>query len=161
MKKILLLFILMSSFAFSQMPNISKVWTNNGKYYVGEIGNGSDKATIKLKINISEQDKKNDQEYFVSGSSVVEQSAANFEGKLKITKYKDGGKRGTVFGEYDLSEEMKGKHSGTFKGKFIYTFKWNKKTQQIENPYIEFVGDWKSYDGKMTYKTNWTNQEKK
>ncbi len=142
------------------MPNISKVWLNDGKFYTGKIGNGNDSADLKLKINISEQDKKKDQEYFVSGVSVVEQVVSNFEGKLKITKYKDGKKKGMVFGEFDFAEEPKGQHSGTFKGKFVYTFSWNRKTETIENQYIEFIGNWKSYDGKLNYKTSWKNQEK-
>lgn len=138
------------------MPNIANVWMNHSKPYLGTIGD--EKTPLKLKINISEQNKKNDQEYFVSGFSLVEGNNTNFEGKLRITKYKDGKKRSTVFGEYDLAEEVKGKHSGIFKGKFIYTFIWNKKTEQIEGQFIEFIGDWKSYDGTLNFKTNWKNQ---
>ena len=158
MKKLFLLFVLISTFGFSQMPNIANVWINNGKSYQGKIGNNGDTAILKMKFNAAEQDKKNDQEYFISGTSVVENEVSNFEGKLKITKYKDGKKKGIVFGEYDIAEEPKGQHSGIFKGKFIYTFKWNKKTEKIENQYIEFIGDWKSYDGKLNYKSNWKNQ---
>jgi hypothetical protein len=101
------------------MPDISKVWLNNSKPYLGTIGKEGE--VLKLKINISEQDKKNDQEYFVSGYSLVDKVYAKFEGKIKITKFKDSKKKGTVYGEYDLAEENKGKHSGQFKGKFIYT----------------------------------------
>lgn len=155
MKKFLLLCLLISGFAFSQMPNIEEVWLNKSQPYTGTIGN--EKEPIKVKINISEQNRKNDQEYFVSGYSLVENTYSKFEGKLKITQYKDGTKRSTVFGDYELAEEPKGKHSGILKGKFIYTFIWNKKTQQIEQQYIEFIGDWKSYDGTLTYKTRWKN----
>jgi len=160
MKKILLLFTLISSLAYSQMPNISSVWLNNGNLYTGKIGNGNDVAVLKMKINISEQDRKNDQEYFASGTSVVENFASNFEGKVKITKYKNRKKGGTVFGEYELAEEPNGKHTGIFSGKFVYTFTWNRKTEKIENQYIEFIGDWKNYDGTLSYKSNWKNQEK-
>lgn len=156
MKKLLLLLILISNFIFAQMPNISNVWLNNSKAYTGTIGN--DKQTIKLKINISEQNKKNDQEYFVSGYSLVDKNYTKFEGKLTITKYKDTKKKGGVYGEYELAEENKGKHSGLFKGKFIYTFKWNKTNEKIEAQYIEFIGDWKSYDGTLDFKTRLTNQ---
>jgi len=158
MKKIFLFFMLISAFAYSQMPNISSVWLNNGNLYTGKIGNGNDMAVLKMKINISEQDRKNDQEYFVSGTSVVENFASNFEGKIKITKYKDAKKRGTVFGEYEFAEEPKGKHSGIFKGKFVYTFIWNRKTEKIENQYIEFIGNWESYDKTLNYKTDFKNQ---
>lgn len=157
MKKLILLFTLISAFAYAQMPNISKVWLNNGNPYTGSIGNESDKEILKMKFTVSDQNKKNDQEYFISGNSVVQNMVSNFEGSLKITKYKDG-KKSTVFGEYEIAEEPKGKHSGIFTGKFIYTFKWNKKTEKIENQYIEFVGNWKSYDGTLNYKTNWKNQ---
>ncbi len=160
MKKILLLLVFISAFVFGQMPNISKVWINNGNPYTGSIGNQNDLEILKMRFTVSEQDKKNDQEYFVSGVSAVQNMLSNFEGKLKITKYKDGKKRSTVFGKYDIAEEPKGQHSGVFKGKFVYTFKWNKKTEKIEDQYIEFIGNWTSYDGKLTYKANWKNQAK-
>lgn len=156
MKKFTLLFLLISSFVFSQMPNISSVWMNNSEPYLGTIS--PEKMPMKVKINFSEQDKKNDQEYFVSGFSLVEKTNINFEGKLKITKYKSGKKRNTVFGEYELAEEGAGKHSGILKGKFIYTFMWNKKTEKIDRQFIEFFGTWKSYDGTLNYPTNWKNQ---
>ena len=156
MKKFTLLFLLLSSFAFAQMPNISSVWMNNSHPYLGTIS--AQKMPIKVKVNISEQDKKKDQEYFLSGFSLVEKTNTKFEGKLKITKYKEGKKRSTVFGEYELAEEDKGKHSGVFKGKFIYTFIWNKKTEKIDQQFIEFIGNWKSYDGTLNYPTSWKNQ---
>lgn len=148
--------LLISSFAFAQMPNISSVWMNNSQPYLGTIS--IEKMPIKIKVNISEQDKKKDQEYFLSGFSLVENTNTKFEGKLKITKYKEGKKRNTVFGEYELAEENKGKHSGMFKGKFIYTFMWNKKTEKLDQQFIEFIGNWKSYDGTLNYPTNWKNQ---
>ena len=156
MKKLLFFLILASQFAFAQMPNISNVWLNHSKLYTGTIGNENE--TIKLKIEISEQNKKNDQEYFVSGYTVVDKNSTKYEGKLTITKYKDGKKKGVVFGDYELVEEGKGKHSGVFTGTFIYNFKWNKKTEKIESPYIEFIGNWKSFDGKLDFKTNLKNQ---
>lgn len=155
MKKTLFFLLFISTFTFAQMPNIEQVWMNKSQPYTGVIGNG--KQEIKVKVNISEQNKKNDQEYFLSGYSVVENTISKFEGKLKITKYKDGKKRSSIFGEYEFAEEPNGKHSGMFTGKFIYTFMWNKKTQKIENQFIEFIGNWKSYDGTLTYKTNWKN----
>lgn len=156
MKKLLLLFILISNFAFSQMPNISNVWLNNSKPYIGTIGN--DKEEIRLKINISEQNKKNDQEYFVAGYSLVDTNYTKFEGKLIITKYKDSKKNGTVYGTYELAEELKGKHSGMFTGKFVYTFKWDKTAEKIESQDIEFIGDWKSYDKTLDFKTRLKNK---
>lgn len=160
MKKLLLLFLFLGQFIFAQMPNIEKVWLNNSKPYVGTISGA--KSSIKLKINVSDQNRKNDQEYFVAGYSIVEGSNyAKFEGKLKITKYKDSKKRGIVFGEYELAEEPNGQHSGIFKGKFIYTFRWNKDFEKIEDQYIEFIGDWYSYDKSLSFKTNWNNQPQK
>ncbi|WP_313090244.1 hypothetical protein [Chryseobacterium flavum] len=156
MKKFLLLFILVAQFVSAQMPDISTVWLNNSKPYIGTIGNkGQD---LKMKINISEQNKKNDQEYFVSGYSLVDTNYSKFEGKITITKYRDAKRKGTVFGEYELAEENKGKHSGLFKGKFIYTFRWNKKTEKVEGQYIELIGNWKSYDGTLDFKTHLKNQ---
>ncbi|WP_312994730.1 hypothetical protein [Chryseobacterium flavum] len=156
MKKFLLLFILVAQFVSAQMPDISTVWLNNSKPYIGTIGNkGQD---LKMKINISEQNKKNDQEYFVSGYSLVDTNYSKFEGKITITKYRDAKRKGTVFGEYELAEENNGKHSGLFKGKFIYTFRWNKKTEKVEGQYIELIGNWKSYDGTLDFKTHLKNQ---
>ena len=139
MKNILIVFTLFSTFAFSQMPNVSNVWMNNSQPYLGTIS--AEKMPIKVKIITSDQDKKNDQEYFVSGFSLVETTNTKFEGKLKINKYKAGKKRNSVFGEYELAEE------GT----------WNKKTEKIEHQFIEFFGNWKSYDGALNYPTNWKN----
>ena len=155
MKKFLLFLIFISSFATAQMPNVSSVWMNNSQPYLGTIS--ADKVPIKVKIISSDQDRKNDQEYFLSGFSVVENTNNKFEGKLKITKYKAGKKRSIVFGEYELDEENIGNHSGVFKGKFIYTFIWNKKTQKIDQQFIEFIGNWQSYDGKLTYPAKWKN----
>lgn len=155
MKKFLLFLIFISAFATAQMPNVSSVWMNNSQPYLGTIS--ADKVPIKVKIISSDQDRKNDQEYFLSGFSVVENTNNKFEGKLKITKYKAGKKRSVVFGEYELDEENIGNHSGVFKGKFIYTFIWNKKTQKIDQQFIEFIGNWQSYDGKLTYPAKWKN----
>lgn len=155
MKKFLFIFLLASGFAFSQMPNIAEVWMNKSQPYTGTIAG---KEPLKIKINISEQNRKNDQEYFLAGYSLVEKNFSKFEGKLKINQYRDGKKRSTVYGEYELAEEPKGKHSGIFTGKFIYTFMWNSKLQQVEKQFIEFIGNWKSYDGTLSYKTAWKNQ---
>ncbi len=156
MKKLLLFFVLLSGLAFAQMPNISNVWLNNSRAYTGTIGNQNQE--IKLKIDISEQNRKNDQEYFVSGYTLVGKVYSKFEGKFTITKYKDARKKGTVFGEYELAEENKGKHSGILKGKFVYTFQWNKDTEKVENQQIELIGNWKSYDGTMDFKTRIGNR---
>jgi len=157
MKKLLFYFILISNAAFSQMPDISNVWLNNGKTYTGTIG--SKNQEIKLKIDISEQDRKNDQEYFVSGYTLVDKNYTKFEGKFKIKKYKDSGKKGSVYGEYELAEEYKGKHSGMFSGKFVYTFRWDKNNEKIEQQYIELAGDWKSYDATLDFKTRLQNSQ--
>ena len=63
MKNLTLLFLMVSTFALSQMPNVSNVWMNNSQPYLGTIS--AEKMPIKVKIITSDQDKKNDQEYFV------------------------------------------------------------------------------------------------
>lgn len=156
MKKLLLFLIFAANFGFAQMPNIETVWKNNSKPYVGTIGNKNQE--IRLKINISEQNKKNDQEYFVAGYSLVDTNYTKFEGKLTITKYKDSKKKGVVYGTYELAEEAKGKHSGMFTGKFVYTFKWDKTSEKIDSQEIELIGDWKSYDKTLDFKTRLKNQ---
>ena len=81
MKKILYFLLLISAFASAQMPNISTVWLNNSMPYTGTIGD--QKEAMKVMVQISEQNRKNDQEYFLSGYSVVENTNTKFEGKLK------------------------------------------------------------------------------
>lgn len=156
MNKLVFFFILATHLVWGQMPDISNVWLNNSKPYIGTIG--SKGQELKLKINTSEQNKKNDQECFVSGYSLVDTNYTRFEGKITILKYKDAKRQGTVFGEYELAEENKGKHSGLFKGKFVYNLKWNKKTEKVEGQYIELTGDWRSYDGTLDFKTRLKNQ---
>lgn len=156
MKKLVLFLLLISNFLFSQMPDISNVWLNNSKSYTGTIG--SKNQQITLKIEISEQDKKNDQEYFVSGYTQVDNNYTKFEGKFKIKKYKDSGKKGKVYGEYELAEESKGKHSGMFRGKFVYTFRWDKSSEKIVAQNIKLTGNWKSYDNTLDFKTIINNQ---
>lgn len=156
MKKIFFLFLLISSYAWAQMPNISSVWLNNSRAYIGNIS--SDKQELKLKINISEQNKKNDQEYYVAGYTLVDKTYNKFEGKISIEKYKNSKKQGKVFGNYEFAEENKGKHSGILRGKFIYIFKWNPSTEKIESSDIQFTGKWLSYDGSMQFPTEWKNK---
>ena len=156
MKYFTFLFLFSSCFFFAQMPDISPVWLNKHQSYFGSIG--SAKTPLKFKIDLSSQDKKKDQEYFVSGSTIVDKNLSNFEGKIIITQYKNSKKGGKVFGEYEFFEEPKGKHSGVLKGKFIYTFKFNRKTQKVESEYLEFVGDWENYAKTLSYKTTWKNQ---
>lgn len=69
-------------------------------------------------------------------------------------------KEGTVYGTYEFAEEPKGQHFGNFNGKFVYNFKWDKKTEKIIGQYIQFVGDWESYDQKMKYRTSLKNLTK-
>ncbi|MFC6268024.1 hypothetical protein [Frigoriflavimonas asaccharolytica] len=155
MKQITFIFLLISTFCFSQMPDISTVWLNNHQFYTGSIS--PSKTELKLKIELSSQDKKNDQEYYISGLSSVEKNISDFEGKIKITSYKNSKKGGKIFGNYEFFEKPDGKHTGIFQGKFIYTFKFNKKTQKIESQYLEFVGDWENYKKNLNFKTNWKN----
>lgn len=58
MKKLLFIFLFINSFVFSQMPNIAKIWLNNGNPYIGTIGKEEDKEVLKMNFSISEQDKK-------------------------------------------------------------------------------------------------------
>lgn len=158
MKKYFILFaVLFTQIIFAQMPNISKVWLNNKTPYNGSIGN--DKKALLVNISSSVQDKTNDQNYIVKGYTSVDSTINAFTGTITIKKYKDGRKQGRVFGEYEFTEDNKGKHSGVLKGKFVFTFKWNRQTQNIENQYIEFIGDWKSFDGNLNFKTDWKNNQ--
>ena len=154
-EKILLLLILTANFVLGQMPDISNTWLNNSKPYIGTIGNKG--RELKLKINISEQNKKNDQEYFVSGYSLVDTNYTKFEGKITILKYKDSKNREPYTGSMSWRKRIK-ETFRTFQRKFVYNFKWNRKTEKIEEQHIELTGDWKSYDGTIEFKTHLKNQ---
>lgn len=156
MKKILLLTLLLSEMVLAQMPNISKVWLNDLKPYQGFIT--KEKVPISVVFSISEQDKANDQEYFISGKSEVEGQVSPVEGKIKIKKYKDTKKGGKVYGTYELAEEPGGEHTGIFTGKYVFKFRWNKESEAIENQEITFEGDWKNYQGNLDFPTVWSNQ---
>jgi hypothetical protein len=44
----------------------------------------------------------------------------------------DGDKHNSVFGTYQFAQDKNGENTGLFKGKFIYTFTWNKKLKKLE-----------------------------
>lgn len=155
MKKLIFILSLMVGFAQAQMPNISKVWTNNLLPYKGGFGK---EIPMSIYINQSDQNKKNDQEYFISGTSVKNNAELNIEGNLIINKYKDFKKHGKVFGTYEIAEENKGEASGIYKGKFIFSFDWDPKSKQITKKKIEFKGKWHSYLKDQIQKTYWTNE---
>lgn len=157
MKFNLLLFLLAFGWCTAQMPNVEKIWLNDNRAYTGTIAIGQ---PMEVKINTSEQNVRDEQQYFVSGFSTVNSAnLAKFEGKLNITKFRNTARSGTVYGTYELAEEPKGAHSGIFKGKFIYTFRWNRKTETSDRQYLEFFGTWASYDGALQYRTNWKNTQ--
>lgn len=131
MKKLIFTFSLISTLAYSQMPNISSVWLNKGNFYSGTMTQSDEKTILKMRINLSEQNKKNDQEYFISGISEKDGVSTNIEGSLKIDKYKDAKKTSKMFGTYEIAEQPNGKTSGLYKGNFIFSFKWDPKTQEI------------------------------
>ncbi len=158
MKKFYLAFILISSISFAQMPNINKVWLNNGKNYFGTLENKGLKTNLMLKINISDQNKKNDQEYFISGTTEKNGHIENIEGSIKIEKYKDGKKESKIFGTYEIAEQPDGNSSGLYKGNFVFSFKWNDKTQETENKQLSFTGTWTNYENKEIYQTSWSSK---
>lgn len=157
MKSVFFLSFFVSGFFCAQMPNIERVWLNDNAPYLGEIEIDRQPKDFKLQVFISEQNKKNDQEYFISGNRVFEQESIKIEGTVDIKKYKDQKKKGVVFGDYEIAEEPHGKFSGIYRGKFTFRFDWNDKKNLIENKKIEFKGTWTSYDGKSTYPTKWSN----
>lgn len=154
MKKLIFLFGIISGWTQAQMPNISKVWTNNHLPYIGGMSN---QHVLKVQVETSEQNKKNDQEYFISGTTIKDNMETKFEGNMVVKKYKDFKKRGKLFGEYEIAEENTGKNTGLYKGKFIFTFDWDPKTKQISNQKIEYKGHWKPYQTEKELKTFWSN----
>ena len=155
MKNLFLLLIFISAGFSAQMPNISNIWLNEGKPYLGTIS--QDKMKLAVKIDISEQNRKNDQQYYVSGTTAVDNTTMKFEGTMTITEYKNRKNKSIIYGNYDFAEENTGKHSGKMTGKFVYRFDWNKKTQRPENHQIKFNGNWMSYDKTMQFKTEFSN----
>ncbi len=131
MKKILLFLVLISNVLFSQMPDISNVWLNNGKTYTGTIG--SKDQQIKLKIDISEQDRKNDQEYFVSGYTMVDKNYTKFEGKFKIKKYRDSGKKELYMANMNLPKNTKESIPGCSEENLYTRFGGIKTAKKLNN----------------------------
>lgn len=159
MKKYIFLFLVFCQFFLAQMPNISTVFLNNSKPFTGTFG--TKKTSVKIKINIAEQDKKNNQNYFVSGYTLMDKKYEKIEGTLLITKFKDGKKRSSVYGTYEIAQDPKAENSGVFTGKFIYTFKWNKESQKIEEQFLEFIGERKNYLTNDLESTKWSNEPEK
>ncbi len=156
MKKLTLFFAFcFSILSFAQMPNIQRIWLNNGAPYNGTIANHGER--LRVKINVSEQDKANDQSYFIAGETVVDQVTSKFEGKITITKFKASKKINKVYAEYDLAEEPTRKHSGILKGKLIYTFTWDETLQKAIDHRMKFEGKWISYDDTLNLRTQWSN----
>ncbi len=131
MKKILLFLVLISNVLFSQMPDISNVWLNNGKTYTGTIG--SKDQQIKLKIYISEQARKNDQEYFVSGYTMVDKNYTKFEGKFKIKKYRDSGKKELYMANMNLPKNTKESIPGCSEENLYTRFGGIKTAKKLNN----------------------------
>lgn len=157
MKKFLLLFsFFVGVLAMAQMPDISNVFLNKNKSYSGKLLEAD--QNLLVTISNATQSKTNDQEYFVSGTTKAGNVVKPFEGKITITKYKDGKKRSTVYGEYDFAEAGADEHSGELKGKFIFTFKWNDKLEKVEDQFIQFTGKWTNYKKTLQYRTLWDNQ---
>ena len=158
MKIFLLSFLFISGLISAQMPNIEQVWLNDSSPYVGTLQVGEKAVPLKLQITLSEQNRKNDQQYFISGNLILGDQTSKVEGTFDVKKYKDKKKGGTVFGEYEIAQEPTAKLAGIYKGKFSFKFEWNSKLEQIEKKDIEFTGTWTRYNDKTSYKTQWKNE---
>ncbi|HVW14172.1 MAG TPA: hypothetical protein VHB54_10125 [Mucilaginibacter sp.] len=144
----------------------------------GFIGDNFQRIRIKL-ISVT-KDLTSQDTYHFYGKSMVKGNVDEFNGTIKITnirkfkalrhgcedEYKYKGQKGEfiLLGSYVFKENPKQNHSGVFKGTFCSNFFINKnnliKYNDIENcsdSYTnnQFVGQWASYDGKLTQRCNW------
>lgn len=140
---------------------------------------GDDYQRIRVKIISVSKSKSKPYTYHVYGKSMVKTNIDQFSGTLQITNilkqkvmsygiddmYKNRGDKGeyVIVGNYMFSEPRNEKHSGIFKGVFRSFFYLDKHNHmhyddiQLGDSYNnnQFVGVWKSYDGKFVQRCNW------
>lgn len=158
MKKILFLLFLFPLIVFSQkMPDIHKVWQNGGIPYKGSIQQSDVANPISVTIEKSQQNPQDSEEYSVSGVVELNGSSHPFTGILKVKNFKNKKNELSVFGNYEFSESFNNSSIGIYKGKFTFKMGWDAETNQPTDQTINFVGKWKSTDGKTISNTTWNN----
>lgn len=161
--------------------DFSKLWTQTDNNLVyGIIGDDYQRILIKL-ISVKRNPAKNN-EYLVSGKSMVKSNICNFSGKITITKvqeikklrfgvddeYKTAGikNQGVLIASYEFVENKEQKGSGKFLGT-IQTLWYLDKNDAIKYNDIEsysdkyfnnaFIGVWKSNNSGKEKICNWAD----
>jgi len=159
--------------------DFSKLFTKTDNSVVyGFIGNTYEHLRVKF-ISVTKS-KVLANEYYVYGKSMVKNNICEFKGtitisnirKRKVTStgvddmYKNTGIKGqfSILGDYLFSENKNQSHSGKFTGTFISNF-YIDKDENIKYDDLDsvsdgftnnrFVGEWRSYKGKLTERCNW------
>ena len=159
--------------------DFSPVWKKWSNYdYTGFIGENFQR--IRIRIFSVVKDFKSPDLYYIYGKSAVGNKISPFQGTFKIkhikrfaimhwgidNKYKDSGLKaqGIIIGIYSLFQKRINGSSGFFEGTFsaLWYIDSNDELQYdaIENyadsfSNNQFIGTWKSYDGKKVKKCNW------
>ncbi len=157
MKRVYWIFVLV--FLLFPLPFLAQdypqVLLNNKKPFEGVL-RGKSSAT-DLQIYILQVKKKNLSTYLITGYSLVEQTKRDFVGEVSFSPAKGNGKLKTQYGQFELKEKGEDEHSGSFKGRLIFTYHKEKNSQSIKNPFLQFVGRWTSSSGKLQFTTQFKN----
>lgn len=145
----------MFSFGYAQNYNLEEIWINNNQYYTGTISTGT---ALQIKFKEVKQSAENKNIYNVSGYSTVRNNTTPFRGLLSITGQAADAAFVTVVGDYLLTEEGSGKHTGRFSGDFKIIISITGEELRTRSHLTEFTGTWRNNDGTLDFKTNWKNQ---
>jgi hypothetical protein len=142
--------------------------TYNSRVF-GFIGDNYQRIRIKL-ISVI-KNKKNPNEYFVYGKSMVKENVCEFQGIINISNvfiFKETDapeiKQGKVVGQYLFYENPSQKHVGQFNGVFTTNWYLDKDgaikyddLSEVADEFAnnEFVGTWTNYAGTITKICNW------
>lgn len=141
---------------------------------------GEDFQRIKMYFTSISKDLTDQENYLITGVSIVKNNKCDFEGKITVKQvrefetmhfgvdnlYENAGfiSQGILIGEYELKENPSQKHSGIFEG--IMSLYWYvdkdgiihyDKIQWYSDAYKnnQYVGSWKGYEGNTKKVCNW------
>lgn len=158
--------------------DFSDLWLQD-KHVRGIIGDDYQRIRIKL-LNVVKNEN-NPKEYFVYGKSMVRSNICEFTGKITIQRiqeterehfgvddeYKGKSKtQGLIIATYELLEDKRQKHTGTFSGELKTKWYLDKNNEMqyddinsVSDAYFNnsFVGTWKGYNSNKPKVCNWAD----
>lgn len=151
MRLIFFFLLTISNLVFSQSKEAMQAYLiNNEKAFIGKINNGT---PISVNIIKAEALDNNINEFAVSGTSDVEGTVCNFNGKLTLESQSDNPKLATLFYKFEFQEEKLHEHTGIFTGSLAM------KTLTDTLALVVFEGTWESYNKRMRFPVFFDNNE--